>query len=320
MISLDRFEEQRRQRLPDRSFPTGPGATSLWIFLLFAGIFTLAGGILLRRELGVFESGSQGTPGSWSWAVMGGSFCLTGIGIAVLAWNRLRAHHRQPKVTGNSAQDRAFLDRDWNPVHTKISRWAPLWAPLGSTLFLIAFLTPFHCFILGEEPKNGFALAALALFDVTIVVCGWKTLVKFLHGLRYGHSRVSFASFPCFKEEPIQLQWHPPSGLNQVTQGHFTLRCIEQAYIERETHGRETDRELVTEQLWSGTWIQDLPQSYRHVPQVDLTFTVDPELPATHLRRSPSHFWELEVKLKTDGPDFEATYLLPIYSSKGLAK
>jgi hypothetical protein len=155
--------------------------------------------------------------------------------------------------------------------------------------------------------------AAVCLFDFAALAIWWSAARQLGRALKFGHSRVKFASFPCRLQEPVVLRWQPYKGINRVNKGTFTLRCVTE-WWERHGSGRNQNATLVHEETWSARWILAQPRNLHPRDDVELRYELPADAQPTNFSAEKPIYWELEVKLDLPGLDFNETYLVPVYA------
>jgi hypothetical protein len=156
----------------------------------------------------------------------------------------------------------------------------------------------------------------IGLFDVFGFVIWCRASLAIGRAIKFGNSRIAFQSFPYRLAEPIVIHWQPGSGINRANKGSFTLRCVKEWYEVTGT-GENRSRELVHEEMWSGTWYLEQPRDFQQGAKIDFQFDVPGDFDSTVFRAPRPIFWEFEVKLDLPGLDFQETYLVPIYRRVG---
>jgi hypothetical protein len=133
-----------------------------------------------------------------------------------------------------------------------------------------------------------------------------------LRALKFGYSRIEFASFPFRLPEPVVICWRPFGGISRINKGTFALRCVEERM---ERQGKTVS--IVHEEIWRANWIVEQPRNLQLREEVALRYELPADAQSTNLGAQNPLFWELEVKLDLPGLDFDETYLVPVY---GLAQ
>jgi hypothetical protein len=174
------------------------------------------------------------------------------------------------------------------------------------------FLSAFNYFAFFKAGTPWLFKGVIALFDLIAVAFWYAAVMAVGRALKFGGSRIAFSSFPYRLGKPIVIHWHPAAGINQANKGSFTLRCVEEWYEVRGT-GKNRSRQIVHEEIWSGTWQLEQPRAFQQGAKVDFSFDVPGDLHSTMLSADRPIFWEFEAKLDLPGFDFEETYLVPVY-------
>jgi hypothetical protein len=236
-------------------------------------------------------------------------FASLGLFLWSTAWRRFRGKRRRAFAIAHHVNEPALQDFDWDPCGFRSHCWtgsAQLFAFAG---YLTVFFLPFNWWAWGDKGPL-MVKAGVCLFDLILVLFCWQTLLSLCRAIRYGNSRIEFARFPYRMIESIVVHWLTPPGIRRTNKGTFTLRCVKEW---TETGSGRGSTRIVHEEQWSGTWSLEAPEDFPQGKNIDFEFQPVPSLPATCLSGPEIFFWEFEVKLSVPGPDFEETYLVPVY-------
>jgi len=278
----------------------------------FGGIFVVAGAaiMLVGAKVLKVDPASVHAP-YWVLTVAGMVFALGGFWIWSMAWRQMAANRRRVEAARRYPNETALADYPWHPDGIEVSEWTPLAKALAIALALTAFLSIFNwwAFVI----KGPWMIKALVgLFDLAAVATWWQAARQLSRALKFGHSRVEFASFPCRLSKPVILRWQPFKGISRVNKGTFTLRCVEE-WWERHGSGKNASNQLIHNEIWSAKWIVDQPRGFPFKDKVELRYELPADAKPTQFSADKPVFWELEAKLDLPGLDFNETYLVPVY-------
>ena len=243
--------------------------------------------------------------------VFGAMFTFAGLLVWSMALRQLLGERRRRAMI-ETHQSAAITDYPWDIRGYTPSRWAPVRNGITGVILLSCFSAIFGYIGLEVAGVPWWVQLICVLIVLLTLYVYYDTGVKAVRAIRFGASRIAFDNFPYQTDKPVTIKWVPPTALTQADSGSFTLRCVEEFY---ETTGSGDNRSttLVHNELWHDTWLLERAQSFH--PGEDITIRYEPPqgLPSTALSGDRTIFWEFEVKLKMPGPDFVATYLVPVY-------
>jgi hypothetical protein len=256
------------------------------------------------------KEGSVHAP--WSLlSAIGVAFALGGVAVWSMAARQYRSNRRQFEARRFYRGNPAMTDYAWDPAGYSAPRWARAVRGVVAAIGVSLFLSIFNYWAFWGEGGRFVQIITL-LFDLIGLAVWWGAVVQVVRAAKFGGSRVVGAEFPCHQRKPMRLRWQPASGIVQVNQGTFTLRCVEE-WFESRGSGDTRSTTLVQEELWSATRQVEGVQHLARGGEIELNFEVPGDLPSTRLSAARPVFWELEVKLDLPGLDFEEIYLVPVY-------
>lgn len=276
--------------------------------------FAAAGVAMLGVAAGLIalpQTGSREIP-VWLVAPLGAVFTWAGVSMF--------AHGLRGAVRSLRARKR----RQAHPAEPW--RWDHVWDERGATddagsrarqsfataLFMVVFLVPFHW--IGFVARDGslvFGIVAL-LFDLVVVALLWRGVYLLAHRMKYGAGRAIFARFPFRRGSPLELHVIAPAALPQHAIVTATLRCIQERYVRRGT-GEDATVSVACIEVHRDTApapIVSIPSGGR---ALRVRFDLPADVPTTDLASRPCRYWEIDVEASTDGVDYAARYLVPIY-------
>jgi len=241
------------------------------------------------------------------------AFTVVGLMVWGMAWRQLAAERFRQAAALRHPGEPALVDYPWHPDGFTVSEWTDAAKMLAAAIGLSLFLSIFNFAAFGIN-KLWLFIPIVGLFDIVAVAIWVMAAKKILGALKFSHSRVEFVHFPCRLPEPVVLRWQPSRGINQINQGTFTLRCVEE-WMERSGCGQNQVVTLVHEEIWSAKGMIEQPRNFPLHDAVELRYELPADSLPTRLSADKPLFWELEVKLNLPGLDFNETYLVPIYGA-----
>jgi hypothetical protein len=184
------------------------------------------------------------------------------------------------------------------------------WNFLLIGVMLLAFLTPFHWLGFSDWRGIPFALAAL-LFDAVAVGLLAAAGYFFARRLKYGKGVALFARFPFRRGSTLELHVQAPRTLPQHAVATATLRCIQERYVTTRRNG-ETDATVQCFELYRDKApTESVNAGFGRALRV--RFEIPAGAPTTDLASRPCRYWEVDVEASTDGVDYGARFLVPVY-------
>lgn len=247
----------------------------------------------------------------WVLTAFGTIFAFAGLLVWSMALRQLIGERRRAAMIA-AHQSAAVTDYPWDTRGYTPDHWAPVRNGITGMILLTGFSAIFGYIALEVKGVPWWVQLIWGLMALLTLWVYFDTGVKLLRAVKFGASRIVFDNFPYQINKPVIIKWVPPTTLSQANTGSFTLRCVEEFY---ETTGSGDNRStsLVHNELWHDTWLLDQMQSFHPGEEVAIRYEPPSELPSTALSAERPIFWEFEIKLKMPGPDFEATYLVPVY-------
>lgn len=280
---------------------------------LFGTVFVAAGTfmILIGTKVLPVDPRKVHAP-YWILTAIGTVFIAPGLWMWLMAWRQRAANRRNQEAARQQPNEPAYADYPWNPQGFESRGWRKAFGRSLGALLLTVFLSTFNYFAFFKAGMPWFFKGIIVLFDIIAVAFWYMAVVALGRAIKFGGSRISFTSFPYRLGKPIVIRWHPASGIEEAKKGSFTLRCVEEWYEVRGT-GKNRSRQIVHEEIWSGTWKLEGSRVFQPGAKVEFSFDVPWDLHSTMLSADRPIFWEFEAKLDLPGFDFEETYLVPIY-------
>jgi hypothetical protein len=283
-------------------------ATVLGLPVLVAGIFILL--VAAGRVTGVR---TYDTPPALI-AILGGLFTAGGFsGVA----SGIRGMIRAARVR------RGERERPKEPWC-----WEHPWRPEGATtggvdeqlngliglMFLAMFLVPFNWFAFSSGGLP--SILIVGLFDFILLVVTGMMAYRFARWIRYGRSRLRFASFPFVLGGTLEAYLEGADQIRSFRSLVLTLRCVQEVYETRRGRRNRVSMSYFCYQIYEDSQTWTPASAPGDVSEMRIRFALPDETEyQTRLRDIPPRYWELEVAADTPGIDYKATFLVPVYKS-----
>jgi hypothetical protein len=137
-------------------------------------------------------------------------------------------------------------------------------------------------------------------------------LTRVLQAVRTGTSVLEWGQFPSHVGSRFAATFRSSRRIAATAPFTVTLRCVNQRWVNRGDSSTKNSYEVYSEAVEVRP--HDDP---RGGTVLHLDFAVPPGAQGTHLAQLNPVFWQLVVTGPTAGPDFSATFLVPIYAPGG---
>jgi hypothetical protein len=178
--------------------------------------------------------------------------------------------------------------------------------------FLFVVMTPAH-WIGFFGPKLGLPFGIVALlFDLIgvglLVAAGYFVARR----LKYGAGVALFGSFPFRRGSTLELHVEAPRALPQHALPTATLRCVQERYVTTGT-GEDRSTNVQCFEIYRDTAPAELVGAGAGRRALHVQFAIPADAPTTDLASRPCRYWEVDVEASTDGVDYGARFLVPVY-------
>lgn len=297
-----------------RTFGVSLGAGIFWGGLLAVGGAWISLGAL---RLVPFDLSGVRVPLP-VFALIGAIISTAGLAILVRAlvdWKKERLHQLRKNQAPKS---RALVDYAWDTEKSRSTPWTHALRRTFWTAFIALFFSPF-AWLYFHEPVPVLFRVMIAIFGLTVLWMAFLSIRAWMRSCKFGPSTLRYATFPLHPGRDISLHWQVPAGCGHATEGHFTLRAIEERLVR--TQNKKRHRTTTTRtQLWAARLVLSSAVMLRPHEEHTLIFSVPADAPGSRLGGDETvHFWELAVELALDGVDFRECYLVPIYRETSTA-
>lgn len=293
-----------------RSATTIHGWPSLILGLPFVGvgltIIAVAAGYITIRH-----SGGRHVP-SWFLATIGAVFAWAGLSFVVHGLRGARRTARSQRLRATHPGEPWRWDHAWDERGSTDDTGARAGQSLYAAVFMSVFLAPFHW--IGFVAPDGmlmFGIVAL-LFDIAIVALIGRAVYLFARRLKYGSGRALFNRFPFRPGSTLELHVEAPRALPQHAVANATLRCIQERYV-RSGSGEDATVSVECFGLYRDVAPAPWASAGAGVRSLRVRFDLPRDVPITDLASRPCRYWEVDVEASTDGVDYAARYLVPVY-------
>ena len=301
--------------LPNRAARGGATTIHGWPAVAVGVLVTGIGLGLAGVMLGLIAPGSvkaNGEMPTWIIAIVGGLFAWAGLSLTVHGLRGVRSATRVRSLRAMYPGEPWRWDHPWDErvaLDDTASR-ARQFFVVG--VFVLVVMTPFNWIgFFGPWVALPFAIVAL-LFDAIgvglLVAAGYFVLRR----MKYGRGTALLGAFPFRRGSTLELQVQAPPALPQHAAVSATLRCVQERYV---TSGTGEDRKTTVECF----------ETYRDAAPAELLgagggrralrvrFDLPADAPTTDLASRPCRYWEVDVEAVTDGVDYGARFLVPVY-------
>jgi hypothetical protein len=248
----------------------------------------------------------------WILAMVGVSFAWAGVSTSVhgLLGVRRKAHVRRLQARHPGEPWR--WDHPWNERGTHDDTLQRARFFFSVAVFIFVFLTPFH-WIGFVAPRRALPFGIVALlFDAIAVGLLVASAYFVLRRLKYGPGMARFGRFPFRRGSPLELHVEAPRALPQHAVATATIRCIQERYV---TSGTGEDRTTTVQcfEVFRDTAPAALVGAGAGSRALRVAFDIPQDAPLTDLASRPCRYWEVDVEAITDGVDYAARFLVPVY-------
>jgi len=280
--------------------PKAARTRAMFLSLPFAIVAVLALVLLLHDEVGSgFRMEKKLAMGLLSAAIVCG-------GLIALIFGISAKKHALKTGAAKSADEKPWLKRkDWADGRINSSS-------RKATLLLWIFVA-FWCGISGAIslfviPRgNHGALMVLMVISLALI---FFTLNTTLAWRKFGRSIFEMAAVPAplggtlRGKIQVQKKLQPQHGL------HLRLSCVRRA-----TTGKSNNRQTTEKILWQDEkWLRaDLPQTDLNATAIQVFFKLPDNLPESTAATGDGIHWKLEASAKLRGPNFDATFEVPVF-------
>ena len=249
---------------------------------------------------------------TWFAAILGAVFAWAGMSFVVHGLGGARRTARARRLRAAHPAEPWRWDHRWDERGSTDDTAVRAGQSVYAAVFMFVFLVPFHW--VGFVARDGsliFGLVAL-LFDAAALALLARGIYLFARRLKYGSGRALFARFPFRRGTTLEVHIESPRALPQHAVVSATLRCIQERYVRSGGGGDETVTVSCIE-LYRDMGPAPFVTTGAGGRALRVRFDLPRDVPITDLASRPCRYWEVEVEAGTDGVDYAARYLVPVY-------
>ncbi|MHC5023686.1 MAG: hypothetical protein ACYTGG_07220 [Planctomycetota bacterium] len=291
-----------------RSRTTIHGWPAVCFGVPFFGVGVLM--VLIWQGLVPVKPGSVHAP-MWIIGLIGPIFGLPGLFLIWHGLDTVRRRGRARRMMLLRPHEPWLADYPWNTTGARDDGVRGIVACVLGLGYLAVFLVPFHWWAIAAG-GGWFVGGLVGLFDLVLLLFAGQLIHRVLQRAKYGRSYLHYGAFPFVPGDVLEAVFDCPRGLGHVEQLTCTLRCVEEAYEERGT-GDDRRAEVVCYEAYRDTFEVDEPAEHRGDRGMAVSFLLPQDALTTDLASRPPRYWEIEVLAESRGPDFKATFLVPVY-------
>jgi hypothetical protein len=200
---------------------------------------------------------------------------------------RRAANARQPWHWDYEWDDRGIHD---DPVLHQAGRL------IAWTVGLLGYAVPLH-----------FAAAAVSLSgrDLTSIIILWLPVWLGLVGVELLAIVLGGRA--------LKLHVRAPGSLPQHAVATATLRCIQEREVTTEGRNGQEHTNIQCFELYRDTAPAEPVATDANTRALRVRFVIPADAPTTDLTSRPCRYWEVEIEAPTDGVDYGARFLVPVY-------
>jgi hypothetical protein len=209
-------------------------------------------------------------------------------------------------------------DHEWSERGARDDTMARAGHFITSGLILLGFMVPFN--LVGFVAFRGSSLAPAAvpfaigavIFDLiglgTLAAGGYMVVRR----LKFGRAVALFEQFPFRRGATLALRVLAPRALPQHALVTTTLRCVQER-VTTTRRGNETSKQAGCFEVYRDTGTAELLDVGLGRRALRVTFEIPADVAPTDLASRPCRYWEVDVEAATDGVDYGARFLVPVY-------
>jgi hypothetical protein len=293
-----------------RSATTVYGWTAIVIALPVAAVglafLALAAGYVPLRQ-----PGGRQVP-SWFFAALGTVFTWAAISCAFHGARGLRQRARGRRIRAAHPDEPWRWDHPWDERGSTDDSSTRAGQMLRGAFVMLVFLAPFHWigFVAPDGPAM-FGVVAL-LFDAAALALIARAVYLIVRRWKYGTPRALFARFPFRRGTTVELHVEAPAALPQHAIVTATLRCIQERYVKSGT-GEDATVSVACIEKYRDVATAPFASTSAGGRALRVRFDLPRDAPITDLASRPCRYWEVDVQASTDGVDYGARFLVPVY-------
>jgi hypothetical protein len=281
-----------------------------WKSVLFGSPFLAAGVFIELAALDVI-SPRKNAP-DWLTGIIGAMFLLPGAFLVVHGFHDLFRKAAWKREAAKYPGEPWVYDFHWHREGIAFSAFDDMLQRLLGALLWNAFLIPFAW--IGTQRGAWPFLIGAVIFALLGLVFWYRWATMLFDLLRYGNSYLYYDSFPYTLGGNLRVRLRTPRHISAIDELTATLRCVQETYVTSGT-GQNRSTKVVCYELYRDVLTLDRDRLTGLAGNdVPFEFRVPPDQQTTTLASTPPTYWEIEVNGKARGVDYEASFLVPVYS------
>lgn len=320
---------ERRDTMRGSSTSTRGGSPLPPAATLAAGLLIVGGGVALSLAA-VYASGWN-VP-RWIGHVLAVTIALFGLQLVLVGASRLARRRRAMRFERRFGPDRAWEgDHRWTPPLVRADETDRI-VPHLLALPALAGFAVVPCY-LGFGPPSilVFAISGVIMALVVLFVLV-RTIRLVVRRLRFGTAHLRLSDWPLHPGQRFEAQLEPAGPIGRYRRAEFVLRYVRERVVKTDT-GDETRTEVRAFTEWSDTDVIEpdgaagsSAHGHHHRGEsIPVAFVLgdrpgpdarSDDRAVTALAEHPPRYWQLEVRIERDGPDFVCTFPLPVYAER----
>ena len=290
-----------------RSAATVHGIASVLI-----GVVPLLTGLSLLGVTGGLigeEIATLRTP-RWVAGIVAMVFVVTGLYFVLHGWRGVSRSRRIRRVRANHPDEPWLWDHSWNAFASFDGTRGELRRGVPVVVMLAAFLLPFNWIAFSAQGTHPAVAVITGAFDALLLLALARVVHLALRLRRHGATELRLPCFPCRTGDDVELKLVRTPRLARLGELRGTLRCIQERYEVRGT-GRGRGHRVVAYALHESVAEGEVTPGGEAIV---FRFPVPMDAAGSSLAERPPRYWELSVEGESPDADYEASFLVPIYS------
>jgi hypothetical protein len=311
-------------RLKNRAVRSGVDIRG-WVAVALGALFLVGGATVLVLDADTTLANPVGHPLWWLAAYGVASVAFAGVAALVRGGRDVRRASRAARRRAAHPHEPWRWDYEWDEhgarddFTTRRARQYIIWSvvtfSIAGTLVWLALMGPPP----GAPPTAagqiivlwlplGAAIVFISLIALQLLTPGLELMQR---RLKYGPGTATFARFPFRRGEQLELRVRAPRSLPRHAAVTATLRCIQERYVTTERQRHEPHTQCF--ELCRDTAPAEHVATGAGHAILRVRFDIPRDAPVTDLTSRPCRYWEVDIDASTDGVDYAARYLVPVY-------
>jgi hypothetical protein len=279
-----------------------------WAAILF-GVPFMAVGCFVAIMIPRAAAGSKHAP-DWLIFIIAGMFFCAGVFVFAHGIHGVVRKAAYAREAAARPHEPWLYDFAWHREGIAFSAFDDMLKRLFAALFWTSFLVPFAW--IGMHGAWPF-LAAVAIFGLLGLIFWYRWAQMLFDYLRYGNSYFTYDEFPFALGGTVRGRLRVPRHIQAIDELTLTFRCVKEQYVTTGTGENRTSK-VVSYELYGEYLTLNRDRLNGLIAgEIPVEFKVPADQPTTTLIATPPIYWELEAKGKSQGADYEAVFLVPVY-------